>query len=46
MEPPSSTSNTVKVLDRNLYEDIISKFFSFLSQFTAPFITALGSSTK
>lgn len=45
-EPPSSTSNTVKVLDRILHEDIISQFLSFLSQFTAPFITALGLSTK
>ena len=45
-EPPSSTTNTVKVLDRILNEDIISQFFSFFSQFTAPFITALGSSTK
>lgn len=45
-EPPSSTSNTVKVCDRILYEDIISQFLTFLSQFTAPFITALGLSTK
>ena len=44
--PASSTSNNVKVLDRNLYEDIISQFLSFLSQFMAPFITGLGSSTK